>query len=132
MRGGGPGPSQVLDFSGAGQAPKPCSTSRKPFPRTWTGCPRGHDGQECPGLAGPAFPCVRPRDPPLDQVPDEELDRLARAGFTALWLIGVWERSPASREIKRRMGNPEAEASAYSLFDYVIAGELGGERPWRT
>ncbi len=62
----------------------------------------------------------------LDQVPDEELDRLARAGFTALWLIGVWERSSASREIKRRMGNPEAEASAYSLFDYVIAAELGG------
>lgn len=63
----------------------------------------------------------------LDQVPDEELDRLARAGFTALWLIGVWERSPASREIKRRMGNPEAEASAYSLADYVIAAELGGD-----
>ncbi len=63
----------------------------------------------------------------LDQVPDEELDRLARSGFTALWLIGVWERSAASREIKRRMGNPEAEASAYSLYDYVVAGELGGE-----
>jgi hypothetical protein len=63
----------------------------------------------------------------LDQIPDEELDRLARSGFTALWLIGVWERSGASREIKRRMGNPEAEASAYSLFDYVIAAELGGQ-----
>ncbi|HTO23013.1 MAG TPA: alpha-amylase family glycosyl hydrolase, partial [Spirochaetia bacterium] len=62
----------------------------------------------------------------LDQVPDEELDRLAQAGFTALWLIGVWERSAASREIKRRMGNQEAEASAYSLYDYVIAAELGG------
>ncbi|HTP60050.1 MAG TPA: alpha-amylase family glycosyl hydrolase, partial [Spirochaetia bacterium] len=75
----------------------------------------------------------------LDQVPDEELDRLASAGFTALWLIGVWERSGASREIKRRMGNTEAEASAYSLDDYRIAGELGGEdalnglreRAWR-
>jgi glycosidase len=63
----------------------------------------------------------------LDQVPDEELDRLSRAGFTALWLIGVWERSPASREIKRRMGNPEAEASAYSLADYSIAAEMGGD-----
>ena len=63
----------------------------------------------------------------LDQVPDEELDRLSRAGFTALWLIGVWDRSPASREIKRRMGNPEAEASAYSLADYAIAAELGGD-----
>jgi glycosidase len=63
----------------------------------------------------------------LDQIPDEELDQLARSGFTALWLIGVWERSSASREIKRRMGNPEAEASAYSLFDYAIAEELGGQ-----
>jgi glycosidase len=63
----------------------------------------------------------------LDQVPDEELDRLGRAGFTSLWLIGVWERSPASREIKRRMGNPDAEASAYSLYDYVVAAELGGQ-----
>jgi len=62
----------------------------------------------------------------LDQVPDEELDRLARAGFSALWLIGVWERSAASREIKRRMGNQDAEASAYSLYDYVVANELGG------
>ena len=64
----------------------------------------------------------------LDQVPDEELDTLARRGFTALWLIGVWERSPASREIKRRMGNADAEASAYSLLDYQIAAELGGEQ----
>ena len=64
----------------------------------------------------------------LDQVPDEELDTLAQRGFTALWLIGVWERSAASREIKRRMGNPAAEASAYSLFDYRVADELGGEQ----
>ena len=68
----------------------------------------------------------------LDQVPDEELDRLARSGFTALWLIGVWERSGASREIKRRMGNSEAEASAYSLFDYTIAAELGGQQSLET
>ncbi len=63
----------------------------------------------------------------LDQIPDRELDLIASRGFTALWLIGVWERSPASREIKRRCGNPEAEASAYSLFDYAIAEELGGD-----
>ncbi|HUX13692.1 MAG TPA: alpha-amylase family glycosyl hydrolase [Spirochaetia bacterium] len=62
----------------------------------------------------------------LDAIPDEELDRLAGWGFTGLWLIGIWERSVASRSIKRRMGNPEAEASAYSLRSYEIAGELGG------
>ncbi|GAB4295506.1 MAG: alpha-amylase family glycosyl hydrolase [Desulfuromonadia bacterium] len=63
----------------------------------------------------------------LDQVPDRELDRIARRGFTALWLIGVWERSSASMKIKRFSGNPEAISSAYSLYDYVIARDLGGE-----
>ncbi len=75
----------------------------------------------------------------LDQIPDVELDQLAHWGFNALWLIGLWERSCASREIKRRMGNSEAEASAYSLYDYDIAADLGGEtgyhdlaeRAWR-
>ena len=75
----------------------------------------------------------------LDQVPDEELDRLARQGFTGLWLIGLWERSRASERIKKLRGNPEAVASAYSLLDYRIAEDLGGEaayadlreRAWR-
>ncbi len=63
----------------------------------------------------------------LDQIPDEELDRLARWGFSSLWLIGLWERSPASARIKQLSGNPEAIPSAYSLYDYVIANDLGGE-----
>ena len=63
----------------------------------------------------------------LNEIPDEELDRLARWNYNALWLIGIWERSSASRKIKQMMGNPEAASSAYSLFDYVIANELGGE-----
>ena len=62
----------------------------------------------------------------LDQIPDEELDLLSRRGFTGLWLIGLWERSTASRTIKQWKGNSEAAASAYSLHDYDIAGELGG------
>ena len=61
----------------------------------------------------------------LDQIPDAELDELARRGFTGLWLIGIWERSQASKIIKQWTGNPEAAASAYSLHDYDIAGELG-------
>lgn len=62
----------------------------------------------------------------LDQIPDEELDLLARRGVTGLWLIGLWERSSGSRRIKNIMGNPDAEASAYSLNDYDIAAGLGG------
>ena len=62
----------------------------------------------------------------LDQVPDAVLDTLAAQGFTALWLIGIWARSQASKAIKQRCGNAEAEASAYSLWDYEIAEDLGG------
>ena len=63
----------------------------------------------------------------LDEIPDEELDALSQRGFSGLWLIGVWERSPSSQKIKQLCGNPEAVPSAYSLFDYTIAGDLGGE-----
>jgi len=62
----------------------------------------------------------------LDQIPDEELERLARYGINGLWLIGLWERSPASRTIKQRMGNPDAAASAYAIYRYDIADDLGG------
>ncbi len=62
----------------------------------------------------------------LNQIPDDELDLLQRRGITGLWLIGLWERSIASRRIKQMMGQPEAVASAYSLMDYQIAGDLGG------
>jgi hypothetical protein len=68
----------------------------------------------------------------LDQIPDEDLDRLARWGFSGLWLIGLWERSPASRRVKQLTGNPEAVASAYSLFDYVIASDLGGDAAFQS
>jgi glycosidase len=68
----------------------------------------------------------------LDEIPDEELEALARRGFTGLWLIGLWERSRASRRIKQWRGNPEAAASAYSLMGYSIAEDLGGEDAWRS
>ncbi len=63
----------------------------------------------------------------LDEIPKAELDRMAEQGFTALWLIGIWDRSPASRRVKQLTGNPEAAGSAYSIRDYRIAEELGGE-----
>ena len=62
----------------------------------------------------------------LNEVPEEELAQLQRRGFTGLWLIGVWERSPSSQKIKQMCGNPEAVPSAYSLYDYEIAADLGG------
>ena len=63
----------------------------------------------------------------LDQIPEEELDLVRRRGFSGLWLIGLWERSAASAAIKRLRGNQEAAASAYSLQEYTVASDLGGE-----
>ncbi len=62
----------------------------------------------------------------LQDIPDRELDRIAERGFTALWLIGLWKRSPASQKIKHLQGNPDAISSAYALDCYEISGELGG------
>jgi glycosidase len=68
----------------------------------------------------------------LDQIPDEELRRLAGHGVNSLWLIGVWERSSASQTIKQLCGNHDAVASAYSLYGYDIAHDLGGEAAYRN
>ncbi len=62
----------------------------------------------------------------LDQIPDEALDQLQDRGFTALWLIGIWERSQVSKTIKQWMGQQDAESSAYSLKRYEVAGNIGG------
>jgi hypothetical protein len=68
----------------------------------------------------------------LDEIPEEELERLSRWGFSGLWLIGLWERSQASKRIKQLRGNPDAVASAYSLFSYDIAGDLGGDEAYQA
>ncbi len=68
----------------------------------------------------------------LDEIPDEELDRLRAWGFNGLWLIGIWERSRASRKIKHLCDNTEAEASAYAIYDYRVAERLGGEEAFQN
>jgi len=68
----------------------------------------------------------------LDQIPESELEKLGRWGFTGLWLIGLWERSQASKTIKQLRGNPDAVASAYSLYNYDIAADLGGEEAYKV
>jgi len=64
----------------------------------------------------------------LDEIPEIELEEMAEQGINTLWLVGVWERSPASRTVKKLCGNEAAVASAYSLRAYRIAEVLGGKR----
>jgi glycosidase len=127
--GGGTGPAQVLEFGLGGTAG---SNDYYPEPERFS--PDTHWMPNVVLLAKMVYVWLGQLSHQygreisrLDQIPDAELDRLARWGFTGLWLIGLWERSPASQKIKQITGNPEAISSAYSLFDYTIAEDLGGE-----
>ena len=118
--GGGPGPSQVLSYDYSQQEYEAYSTDQNWMPNVvmlakstlvWLDQLSRYYG----------YPVQT-----LDAIPDRELDLIAERGFTALWLIGLWERSNASKRIKNLCGNPEAEASAYSLKGYEIASSIGG------
>jgi len=76
----------------------------------------------------------------LDSVPDDVLDALAGWGLDAIWLMGVWERSPASRQIAREHPALQAEyrralpdftpddisGSPYAIRRYEVDATLGG------
>jgi glycerate-2-kinase/glycosidase len=122
----GPGPAKVYDFAGLGLETERFSPDLDWMPRVVMIAKNTYVW-----LDQLSRKYQRPIHR-LDQVPDEELDTLAHWGFTALWLIGLWERSKASQKIKQLCGNPEAVSSAYSLFDYQIAGDLGGDEAFQN
>ncbi len=121
----GPGPARVLEFAGLEAEPERYSPDRDWMPRVVMIAKSTYVWLD---QLSKKYQRAITR---LDEIPDEELDTLARWGFTGLWLIGLWERSRASQRIKQLTGNPEAVASAYSLFDYQIAADLGGEAAYR-
>ena len=41
----------------------------------------------------------------LDDIPDAELDRLAKMGFDWIWFLSVWQTGPAAQRVSR--ANPE-------------------------
>jgi Alpha amylase, catalytic domain len=76
----------------------------------------------------------------LGSVPETEWDALAAHGFDAVWLMGVWERSPAGIAIANRNKNLLDEfkrvlpdfrpqdnvGSPYCVRRYVVDQHLGG------
>ena len=76
----------------------------------------------------------------LAEVPDVEWDSLVPEGIDAVWLIGVWGRSPFGREVALRTPDLRASwdaalpgwteddvaGSPYSVRRYVVDPELGG------
>jgi hypothetical protein len=76
----------------------------------------------------------------LASVPAVEWDNIAVLGMEAVWLMGVWERSPAGREVAagnqdlrvefRRalpdFAEEDSIGSAYCVRRYVVDARLGG------
>ena len=76
----------------------------------------------------------------LADVPGEEWDAIAALGFDAVWLMGVWERSPAGIAIAlandglmesfRRalpdLTTADVVGSPYCIRDYTVAAHPGG------
>lgn len=75
----------------------------------------------------------------LSSVPDCELDRIAGLGMDSVWLMGIWERSPAAAEINRSdnslvdhlkallpdYSDSDIIGSAYSIKSYTVDQRFG-------
>lgn len=78
----------------------------------------------------------------LASVPSAEWDAIAESGFDGVWLMGVWERSPASVAISNQNRNLQESfrqalpdfvpqdnvGSPYSVRRYVVDEHLGGPK----
>jgi Alpha amylase, catalytic domain len=77
----------------------------------------------------------------LDDIPDAELDRLARKGFDWIWMLSVWQTGPAGQYVSR--SNPEwrkefeetlpdlreedIAGSGFAITGYTVHPTLGGD-----
>ena len=80
------------------------------------------------------------RSATLDDVPDAELDGLARLGFDWIWFLSVWQTGSEARQVSR--SNPEwrrefqetlpdldeddIAGSGFAITDYTVNQDLGG------
>ncbi len=60
----------------------------------------------------------------LDDIPDPELDRLAKLGFDWVWFLSVWQTGPAAQQVSRsNVGwRKEFEGTLPDLREEDIAG----------
>jgi glycosidase len=77
----------------------------------------------------------------LDDIPDAELDRLAKSGFDWIWLLSVWQTGPEAQQVSRT--NPEwrrefqetlpdlrdedIPGSGFAITGYTVHDKLGGD-----
>jgi glycosidase len=88
--------------------------------------------------------CARPVT--LDSVPDWQFAAWQKAGFTHLWLMGVWRTGPKAlalaraqpdlrnlcREALGAVHDEDIAASPYAIADYAVAECFGGNGALRT
>jgi len=77
----------------------------------------------------------------LDDIPEAELDRLAKAGFDWIWFLSVWQTGAAGRESSRShaewrkefketlsdLREEDIAGSGFAITSYTVAANLGGE-----
>jgi hypothetical protein len=77
----------------------------------------------------------------LAGLPEEEWQKLSRWGFDLVWLMGVWQRSPAARRqalvnpnLRRRYDkalpgwtDEDIAGSPYAIYDYSLDASMGNE-----
>jgi hypothetical protein len=77
----------------------------------------------------------------LDDIPDAELDRIAKWGFDWVWFLSVWQTGAAAQQVSR--GNPEwrkefretlsdlreadIAGSGFAITAYTVHQNLGGD-----
>jgi glycosidase len=77
----------------------------------------------------------------LDDIPDAELDRLARLGFDWIWLLSVWQIGPAAQKVSRTipelrrefqetlpdLRDEDIDGSGFAIVAYTVHERLGGD-----
>jgi glycosidase len=77
----------------------------------------------------------------LDDIPDDELDRLAALGFDWIWLLSVWRTGVAARDISRAnlewrhefqealpdLREDDIAGSGFAITGYTVHPGLGGD-----
>jgi glycosidase len=77
----------------------------------------------------------------LDDLPDDELDRLAADGFDIVWFLGVWQTGEAARRVSRSkpewleeyrrvlpdFREEDVTGSCFAIRDYRVHEDFGGD-----
>jgi hypothetical protein len=77
----------------------------------------------------------------LDDVPDSELDRLAKTGFDWVWFLSVWQTGPEGQRVSRSnqewrkefqetlpdLREEDIPGSGFAIAGYTVHGNLGGD-----